>query len=311
MTAATERRAPDFVARVVSGRGFRATGVAHGGDPTAAWAVVDPRAHPLVVWRKRGRGVTAYGDTPLAMAPALFTNGPMMGKRFSSRAKLTRRRVAWEFAAATGTAVAAGLCVTPGRWRYALGGAGAALGSFRAWRRSFTGWTSCGHAVGARHGIQVRSSFDGEGARHSWLGRFGTDFASYAIGYGDLPAGVVEGLGGLILLVDDYAPVAKPRDALGPGSDLDELAHKRGIVAWGLVPLDVDSDPGLSGVVVVLGSRILDARAAAGRLAGIGARQAVGMDQSRCAMMGAGRTFLLGPPPPHRQAMQIYGLACA
>ena len=44
----------------------------------------------------------------------------------------------------------------------------------------------------------------------------------------------------------------------------------------------------------------------------IGAGLGIGsaMDQSGAVMMGVKRRFLIGPPPLHRQAMQIYGLAC-
>jgi hypothetical protein len=301
----------ELVARIVSGAEFGQTGIAYGGDSSAALAVVDPRAHPLAVWQKRACGVASYRDTAIAMEAAVFTNGPMMGKRLSPRSKLTRRRVAWEFAAGAGTGAIAGLGLgRAGRGGYALGAVGAAFGSLHAWRRAFTQWAPCGHAVSAALGIRQQSSFDGEGSRHSWFGRFGTDFRSYAVGHGDLPVDVVEGLGGLILLVDRFAPV--DASGPGPGSDFAVLAHKRGIVAWGLVPLEVRANPRLAGVIVVLGSReALDAATAARLLARLGARDAVGMDQSGCVMMGARRSLLVGPPPLHRQAMQTYGLCCA
>jgi hypothetical protein len=301
----------EFIARVVSDPQFRQRGVAYGGDAAAAWAVVDPRVHRLRVWQKRPSA--SYSDTAIAMDAAVFTNGPMMGKRLSRRSKLTRRRVAGEFAARTAAGAAAGLAVR--RRHRRLGGATAALGlaygSMRAWTRSFTHWTPCGRVVSAEHQINELKSFDDEGPRHSWFGRFSTDFQSYAIGYGDLPSDVVEGLGGLILLVQDFAPVGAGGTGAGPGSDFAQLSAKRGIVAWGLVPLETSAEAGLEGVLIVLGSdHALDAATAAWMLAEIGARDAVGMDQRGAVMMGAGRSFLIRRPRLHRQAMQTYGLCC-
>jgi hypothetical protein len=303
-----------FVAKVVSQTQFRQTGIAYGRDSSCAWVIVDPRAHPLQVWQKRRGGAASYSDTAIARDFAMFTNGPMMGRRLSPRSKLTRRRVAWEFIAAAvgaGATAAFGLG-RAGFSRYALGAIGAACGSVHAWRRSFTQWRPCGHVISAEHRIRQQVSFDHESPRHSWLGRFSTDFRSYAIGYGDLPGDVVEGMGGLILLVQDFAPVRGSGTGVGSGSDFAQLSHKRGIVAWGLVPLRMSGDPDLTGVIAVLGSRkALDAAMAARLLCRIGARDAVGLDQSGSAMMGARQSFLVGPPPLHRQAMQTYGLCCA
>jgi hypothetical protein len=87
-------------------------------------------------------------------------------------------------------------------------------------------------------------------------------------------------------------------------------------VAWGLVPLDRgrDSDAKqaepIKGVIAIVGGRTLDCETAAARLCAIGARDAVAMDQSACIMMGKARHFMIGPPPLHRQAMQLYGLYC-
>jgi hypothetical protein len=304
----------EFVAQVVSQAQFRQTGISYGRDSSGAWAIVDPRAHPMHVWQKRDGAAASYGDTAIAMDFAMFTNGPMMGRRLSPRSKLTRRRVAWEF---VGAAVGAGAIAAlglgrAGYSRYALGAVGAACGSVHAWRRSFTGWRPCGHVISAQHRIREQVSFDHESPRHSWIGRFSTDFQSYVIGYGDLPENVVEGLGGLIMLVQDFAPVRGNGPGVGPGSDFAQLRHKRGIIAWGLVPLRMSGDPDLAGVIVILGSqKAFDAATAARLLARIGARDAVGMDQSGSVMMGARQSFLVGPPPLHRQSMQTYGLCCA
>jgi hypothetical protein len=61
---------------------------------------------------------------------------------------------------------------------------------------------------------------------------------------------------------------------------------------------------------VVIGGQRLTAAAAAEILCRAGARAAVAMDQSGCAMMGAYGRFMVGPPGYHRQAMQTYGLCC-
>jgi hypothetical protein len=60
----------------------------------------------------------------------------------------------------------------------------------------------------------------------------------------------------------------------------------------------------------VIGSRALNCEVVAARLCAIGTRDAVAMDQSACIMMGAARQFVIGPPPLHRQDMQLYGLCC-
>jgi len=247
------------------------------------------------------------------MHAAVFTNGPMMGKRLSGGSKLTRGRVVGEFAAGAAAGGVAGLAVRRRHRRlgYATAVLGVTCGVMRAWTRSFTGWTPCGRVLSAEHEMDLRKSFDDEGPRHSWLGRFSTDFRSYAVGYGDLPDDVLEGVGGLILLVQEFAPVDVGGTHAAAASDFAQLSAKRGIVAWGLVPLEMSAEPALEGVLVILGSaNVLDAATAASMLARVGARDAVGMDQRGAVMMGAGRSFLIRRPMLHRQALQTYGLCC-
>jgi hypothetical protein len=64
------------------------------------------------------------------------------------------------------------------------------------------------------------------------------------------------------------------------------------------------------GVLFVLGSRERTAAEAGVTLAALGARDAVTMDQRGSVMLGAGRSFAIGPPLPHRQLIQHYGLCC-
>jgi hypothetical protein len=244
-----------------------------------------------------------------------------MGKRVGRTRKVTRGSAVWEFAMGTGTGAICGLA---GGLRtgapYLAGIGGAIIGIGLAWLRTFTNWVPCGAVFSAHSGIDDRRTFDGES--HAWLGRFGHDFSSYRVGLGDPPKGVCEGLGGLILLVRDFRPAGTKIGDAAFNDDFAQLSAKNGVVAWGLVPLD-RTEPGadergrgtnrtetLAGVIVVTGSRTLNGEVVASRLCTIGTRDAVAMDQSACIMMGAARQFVIGPPPLHRQDMQLYGLYC-
>lgn len=292
---------PDVIERVVCSRAFRQLGMQSREVAGASLAVVDPMRHPLRVWRRCSDAPTGYSAAARALGAAVFTNGPMMGKRVFPGVKVTRARVAVELA---GALLAGG----------ALGGlAGAVLGGAISAARSFRHWEPCGFIAGAGEGCTRRRSFDGESARHSWIGRTGVPFGTYAVGYGDLPEDVVEGVGGLLLLVAGGRVVSGP----GAGADLDALGDKPGVAAWGLVPLGesgASADGGgaaarPAGVLAVLGSPRMTAAAAAGLLAGLGADAAVGTDQRGAVMLGVGATCVIRPPW-HRQAMQDYGLCC-
>jgi hypothetical protein len=308
----------DLIPRVVSEPPFRANGIDCRPWADAWLTVVDPVKHPLEVWRRRHSSARSYAESALVRDAALFTNGPMMGKRVWPGVKQTRAVVAAELGlAAAGGALAgaapAGRRVGAGAAGRVAGGAiGATLGSLAIWTHAFRRWTPCGQVAAAAAGINLRKSFDDEGLRHSWIGRYADGFSDYQIGYGDLPAGIVEGVGGLLMLVQDHAPAdIKHRsgvsaDAADVGADLTMLGAKPGIVAWGLVPLEVR---GLDGVIAVFGSRVMDANTAAEVLARIGARAAVGMDQRGAVMLGMRGSCLIRPPR-HRQVMQTYGLCC-
>ena len=310
-----------FIPEVVVGADFLTGGIAYGHDEDCWWAVVDPRKHPLCVWKKCIPGPAAYGRSARTLDAAIFTNGPMMGKRVGRTRKVTRGLAVSEFAIATGTGVICGLA---GGLRFGspyLGGIGGALvGIGLAWLRTFTNWVPCGAVFSAHSGIDDRRNFDSES--HAWLGRFEHDFSSYRVGLGDPPKGVCEGLGGLILLVRYFRPASTKIGDAASNDDFAQLCRKNGVVAWGLVPLDRaahgadERGPGsnrtdaLAGVIVVIGSRTLNGEVVAARLCAIGTRDAVAMDQSACIMMGAARQFVIGPPPLHRQEMQLYGLYC-
>ncbi|MEO8289051.1 MAG: hypothetical protein ABI670_21790 [Chloroflexota bacterium] len=308
-----------FVPKSVSDPRFQAEGVAWGSSRDCWWAVVDPEAHPLYIWRKSGRGITAYGRTALSCNATVFTNGPMMGKRYSPARKVTKRSVVWEFARWASAGAIGGLAagsVLQSRRAYGIGCiAATGLGVANAWRNTFTNWVPCGTVRSRNSAVHDRQDFDNEGRTHSWFGRFSTDFASYGIGQGDLPAGVLEGLGGLIRLISDFSVASKRPGDVAFNGDFAQLSQKKGIAAWGLIPLNghLDTSSASSaagGVIIVIASRNINAEEAADRLCRIGTRDAVAMDQSGCTMMGIQQQFMVGPPPPHRQAMQLYGLSC-
>lgn len=344
-----DRTGTSFIPVVIDSPDFQKAGVVYGRGRGFWWVVVDPWAHPFYVWRKSGDHLSAatYSSTARALGGAVFTNGPMMGKRFGPARKVTKRSVAWEFLKRGGLGAAGGL-VAGSRIRSSYGrclaaSTGAAIGLATAYERSFKNWVPCGAVYSCQSRINDRRNFDDEGRTHAWFGRFSRHFASYCIGIGDLPAGVLEGVAGLILLVRDYEPTSKRAGEGVFNQDFAQLSQKRGVVAWGLAPLPNDrtycrdngsphkeerhqaspsgvytGSQGLSagvnrpeGVIVVIGSRWkLDAEEAQTRLCVMGVRDAVATDQSGCIMMGAGREFMVRPPPPHRQAMQTYGMCC-
>ena len=312
MTADIDREGSSFVPRVVWGEPFQADGIAHGSGARCRWSIVDPRLHPLHVWRKSGSRWNAYAQSASELGASVFTNGPMMGKRLGRR-KLTRERAAWELAGWGAAGAVTGFLAGSSprsRPRYGTAFAGAAVASSAVWRRLFTGWIPCGDVLGRQAGIADLRDFELEGAGHSWFGRFSIGFDSYAVGSGHPPEGVLEGLGGLILLLRGFRPPVRTPGSPGYDADFAILSTKKGVAAWGLVPLNATAAGDLPGVLVVLASRELDAEAAAALLCSIGARDAVAMDQGGSVMLGAGRGFAVGPPPLHRQAMQTYGLCC-
>jgi hypothetical protein len=305
-----ERDGSSFTVRVVLDEGFRERGVCHGRSAHCCWSVVDPGAHPLYVWRKSEGRIDAYARSARDLDAAIFTNGPMMGKRFALGGKVTRRRAAFEFLEWAAFGAAGGLALGR-RFRFGRGIAagGTALGTSVAWQRTFSGWTPCGDVVSRSQTVDP-GDFDLENERHAWFGRFATEFGSYTVGDGRLPHGVREGLGGLIPLVRGFQLPGAAPDRPRYSADFASLSSKRGVAAWALVPLEPQAGHALEGVLVVLASRELEAGRAADVLRSIGARDAVAMDQRASAMMGTGRRFMVGPPPVYRQAMQTYGLYC-
>lgn len=296
-----------FIPKAIDDPDFLASGVVYGGNDDCWWAVVDPRVHPLYVWKKAG----TYGSSAQTLNAAIVTNGPMMGKRLGTR-KVTRGSVPWTFAKWTIVGIIAGWTIAGHGWPtiagLLAGIGGAAMGVAYSWTRIFMNWSPCGTVYSRDADIDDRRNFDDEGKTHAWMGRFARDFASYQIGPGDLPRGVREGVGGLIMLVRDFIPAYQK---LGDAAfkDFANLSLNTGVVAWGLVPLNKGDKGG--GVIVVVGSqKALDCEAMAARLCSIGIRDAVAMDTRACSMMGTARRFMIGPPPPHRQAMQLYGLYC-
>ncbi|HLH97146.1 MAG TPA: hypothetical protein VKW08_18705 [Xanthobacteraceae bacterium] len=309
---ASPREAEAFISRLIHDPAFVSTGAVHAQADGCWWSVVHPRAHPLRVWRTSAP--LGYGRTGLELDAAVFTNGPMMGKRDGSGVKITRRSAGIMFAGLPIAGIMAGLLVTrlwpglPSPFYRLCAIGGAALGGLLAVCAVFRNWIPCGAIRSMRSGIDDNRNFDQEGDTHAWFARWGEDFASYRIGTGTLPDGAREGLGGLILLVRSFVPSSNVPGAPGFDRDFAQLSEKTGVVAWGLLPL---RRHGLDGVILVVGSQHLDCRAITAKLRLLGVRDAVAMDQSGCIMMGTGGHFMIGPPPLYRQAMQTYGLCCA
>jgi hypothetical protein len=311
-----------FIATIVARPDFQSSGVHFGGDDELQFAVIDPLSHPLGVWKKQATNILSYSRSAQDLDAVVFTNGPLMGKRLRRSRKVTRGAVPWLFARSAGVGLFGGIAATFGTpAQYYAGAGGAALGIVHAWTQSFANWVPCGRAQSRCSSFDDRRDFDGEGKRHAWLGRFSSEFSSYRIGYGDLPTGVSEGLGGLIMLVQNFEARTKSVDEPTYDGDFALLHRSTGVVAWALVPLPSTSvfrrgsvarqTKACDGVIVVAGSRDkLNCEDMAVWLCSIGARDAVATDLSRCSMMGAGNRFSIGPPPPHRQAMQLYGLYC-
>jgi hypothetical protein len=285
-----------FISRVIGHAEFQVNGISHGYSHHCYWAVVDPHLHPLHVWKKKSDA--SYASSACELKAAIFTNGPMMGKRFGML-KITRGSVVKIVAGAAFIGAFTGLAI--GRdWFYSL--AGAAFCGGAVWARVFANWIPCGTVCGLGQGVLDRRNFDNEASTHAWIGRFGQDFASYRIGLGDLPSNACEGLGGLVLLLGNCTPAS---DKIGDRSynyDFAQLGRKKGVVSWGFVPGHK--------VIAVIGGKTLSGVEVAAIHRSIGTRDAVAMDLSACSMMGSAGRFFIGPPPLHRQSMQMYGLYC-
>jgi hypothetical protein len=310
-----------FVPAILAQPEFLANGFLLGGNSELHWAVVDPLRHPLGVWKKRGASVFSYLRSAQALDAVVFTNGPLMGKRLWGSQKVTRHSVPRLFAGSIGVGLLGGFSAAFGsRAQYFAGAGGAALGAAYAWRQAFTDWVPCGSVRSQRDSVDDRRDFDREGHRHAWMGRSSSEFSSHRIGYGDLPEDISDGVGGLIMLVQNYK--ARTKYVGDPTYDADfALLHRNtGVAAWALVPAvfsrsrlsSVDGDAQAEdGVIVVAGSRdSLNCEEMAVWLCSIGARDAVATDLSKCSMMGAGDNCSIGPPPTHRQHLQLYGLYC-
>ena len=293
---------------------FQVVGAASGRHGARWWAVIDPERHPLYVWQSDTARPSGYADIAAALQATVYTNGPLMGKRLGRTRKLTKRLAVCELVTwpAIGTAIGALL----GRPRLPFAVVGNAAASVQVWRRIFTNWLPCGFVVSEHHNLRDLRDFDAEGVTHAWIGRSGTAFASYAIGDGQLPHHVREGIGGVLRLVRDFAPVLPPPSNAEHAAHYAELYQKAGNIAWGLIPLK--DQPGLAidgsiphpaGLLVVAGSRTDRPADLASWLCAIGTGDAVVMDQRGSLLLGSGRRNLLRPAR-HRQAMQAYGLYC-
>jgi hypothetical protein len=290
--------AGDEVLRAVNGQAFRERGVAEGRDADLRWVAVDPARHPLEVWVRRAPW--SYARTAQELGAVVVTNGPYMGR--SGRAGIVVR-----FAVCIGAGVL-GPRLTARRLAPVV--VGATLGAAAGWRLALTDWIPCGVVHSAAAGIDDRRDFRAEGATHAWIGRGEYGFGGCAIGLGHPPTYLREAMGGLLPLVIEGEPMEVDPGAPDFHHDAARARTKAPLVAWALLPLPTES-AGSDGVILVVATRRTAASATlAVRLAALGVRDAVATDTSGCAMLVVGRRFLLGPPLPHRQSIQRYGLCC-
>lgn len=282
----------------VSSRAFREHGLALGALGDLSWVAVDPGRHPLEVWERQPR--RTYAGTARSLGAAVVTNGPYMGR-------MGRVGVAMRLAA--GSAAGALLGRLAGRDAGAAA-LGAGLGAAAGWRAALSNWVPCGIVRSASAGVEDQRDFDAEGATHAWIGQGDPRFGGCAIGLGHPPPELGEAMGGLIPLVIDGLPIAAEPSAPGYRVDAARVQAKAPIVTWALIPLSHAGAP-TDGVLLVATVRSRGAGTTlAARLVALGATSAVATDTSGCAMLRAEHRFLVGPPLPHRQSIQRYGLCC-
>jgi hypothetical protein len=282
----------------VSSRAFREHGLALGAPGDLSWVVVDPRRHPLEVWERQPWHT--YAGTARALGAAVVTNGPYMGR-------MGRAGVAMRLTAGSTAGALLGRLAGRDAGAAALG---AGLGAAAGWRAALSNWTPCGIVRSASAGIDDQRDFGAEGATHAWIGQGNRRFDDCAIGLGHPPPELGETMGGLIPLVIDGLPIAVEPGAPGYQADAARVQAKAPIVSWALLPV-ADAGAATDGVLLVATVRSRDAGATlAARLVALGATSAVATDTSGCAMLRAEHRFLAGPPLPHRQSIQRYGLCC-
>jgi hypothetical protein len=66
----------NFLPKVVADTSFKTNKYLYGHNGDIYWAVVDPIAHPLYVWKKKG--YYDYSDTAKALGAAVFSDGALM-----------------------------------------------------------------------------------------------------------------------------------------------------------------------------------------------------------------------------------------
>lgn len=329
---------------------FHATGAARGRTDGVEWVMVDPERHPLTVWQRRSRaggyGATARGlratvftngpymgrhtRAGVAIRLAAGTGGGLL-VALSTRGggALTRGGGALacgEGALACGEGAPARAAAPPAhgrdapalrrhgaRWsELASALAWASAGLLAVWRVTFAGWIPCGVIRGRNGAIVDDRDFHGEGVTHAWFGRRGPTFPDHAIGLGDPPPDWREAMGGLVPLVLEGRDQSRSEGSTPAHADAARVAGKRKVVAWALLPASAVAPMcPLAGVLLVLGTTTQPASRRLGTvLAGLGVHGAVATDTGGCAMLGHGSRFLIGPPWPHRQRIQRYGLCC-
>ncbi|NML43305.1 DUF456 domain-containing protein [Ramlibacter sp. G-1-2-2] len=335
-----------FIPQCVQDHRFHDHGVVYGKSGDLWWAVIDPRRHPLCVWKRSGNADDDYARSARALSAAVFTNGPMMDKfskwevRKAFALQMLFDGINW---AVIGAVVGFFL---GGPWGALIGGlAGAVFGFFIGYEAAkeavFKDWVPFGRVHGTTHSVDdVGRGFGGL----VYLGRTGSTLDTYAVGDGNPPQ-MLEVIGGTIPIVRHFFPTSATKGAANYYESFESLSQRAGLVAWGIVPIDVDpagvevprssdgtpaniservmlkradfgdadlsvpgSNEAFQGVLVCVGNAGTAFMATAGAtLAHIGTRDAVALDGSDSVMMGDYAEMMLREPPAAKQLIQKYG----
>lgn len=337
-----------FIPTCLGDADFQRDGYLVGLDGGIHYIVLDPKRHPMAVWKKRGDD--DYDETAISLNAAAFTNGPQMEGEGISQAGM----IGTTAGAGVGGAVVGGLIVNSVRQGATIGvlggpkgivigavvglviGAGLAI-AYWTWKVEQTDFAPFGFVQGA-FGSDDGSDY----TTWAWFGvdGDGTDFATYKIARsGVVPRGLPNVSGGLIPLVIGWVAMSSYSNTPARSQEYEDFSGARGVAAWGLVPIhSVDDETVLelpaaalnpadleginvtrqdgsliTGVLVVAASKTANATMAES-LQMIGARDAVAMDGNESYMMGTRGEVLQPEPRPlswlAREELEEYGFYC-
>jgi hypothetical protein len=238
-----------FIPTVLGDQKFRSKGFLTGvSSARYFYVVIDPRRHPLYVWKKLGHEDDSYQKTARSLGAAAFSNGPMMDG-FSPRQiaeSLLKEFGYWGLIAAFGGALlGAVICVLTGGaacvlWAVlmgiAFGVSGGMLGVGLRLINILEGGIPFNVVVGTKHGINDPGNHIN--GNLVWFGRHtNVDFSSYVVGGGPPPNDLVEMNAGLIPLVRNFAALSNVPGASTYNQAYASLENAAGVVAWALIPL--------------------------------------------------------------------------